>query len=152
MNQMSVVSPKGPVAGTVAVPDELKEALEDLQDTPQEAADAGFPPPTQTAKANAARLIRAMYGIQACRFEVYPTADGEVAIDAGVPNRSVILLCEAAGGALCLANTGATHRRAHYSDASQLPDGFLREALAELVDCEEHSDEDASRTSGSRTG
>lgn len=69
-----------------------------------------------------------------CRLEVYPTADGEVAIDAGVSNRSVILLCGAVGGALSLANTGATHRRAHYSDADQLPDGFRREALAELVD------------------
>ncbi len=119
------------------VPSDLKEALEDLEDTLQEADDEGFPPPTEVARVNAARLIHAMYRIRACRLEVYPTADGEVAIDAGASNRSVVLLCQAAGGALCLANTGATHRRAHYSDANELPDGFLREALAELVDQEE---------------
>ena len=115
-------------------PKDLKEALEDLKEAPVEAEDEGFPPPTGVAMRNAARLIRAMYGIHAYRLDVYPTADGEIAIDAGVPNRSVILLCDASGGALCLANTGATHRRAHYSDADQLPDGFLREALTELVD------------------
>ena len=120
----------------VAEPEDLKEALEDLEGAPREAADEGFPPPTEIAMRNAARVIRAMHGIRACRLEVYPTADGEVAIDAGAPGRSVILLCDASGGALCLANTGATHRRAHYSDADRLPDGFLREALAELVDHE----------------
>ena len=115
-------------------PNDLKEALQDLEDALHEANDEGFPPPTEIARTNAARLIRTMYGIHACRFEVYPTVDGEVAMDASAADYSVVLLCEADGGALCLANTGATHRRAHYSDADQLPDGFLREALAELFD------------------
>jgi hypothetical protein len=50
------------------------------------------------------------------------------------PIASVVLRCDAVGGSLSLASTRATHRRVYYSDAGQLPDGFLREALAELVD------------------
>ena len=119
------------------VSQDVKEALDDLEEALQEAEDEDFPPPTEVAMRNAARLIRAIHRFHAYRLEVYPTADGEIAIDAGISNRSVILLCDAFGGALCLANTGVTHRRAHYSDADQLPDGFLREALAELVDHEE---------------
>ena len=69
-----------------------------------------------------------------CRFEVYPTPDGEIAIDApGGYGQSVILYCKAEGGALCLVNIGGKHRHAGYSHASYLPDNFLRDALAELT-------------------
>ena len=87
----------------------------------------------KTALNNAERLLTAMYKISPRRFEVYPTPDGEIAIDA--PNgrgSSVILLCESEGGALCLANLKSGHRRSRYSSAEILPDGFLREALADL--------------------
>ena len=50
-------------------------------------------------------------------------------VDVGV---SVILLCDSNGGALCLVNMNGKHRRARYSSAEILPDGFLREALTEL--------------------
>ena len=74
-----------------------------------------------------------MYGISPRRFEVYPTPDGEIAIDApGGPGRSILLLCDSDGGALCLVNMNGDHRRARYSTAGILPDGFVRDALAEL--------------------
>ncbi len=118
----------------------LTEALHDLDAAPQEALEEGFPAPTEVAMRNAARLVRAIYALHTCRLEVYPTVDGEVAIDAPSQRpHSVILLCDAAGGVLCLVNTGRTHRRAHYSDAEQLPDGFLREALAELGQVEQNA-------------
>ena len=118
----------------------LAEALHDLRAAPQEALEEGFPAPTEVAMRNAARLVRAMYALHTCRLEVYPTVDGEVAIDAPSERaHSVILLCDATGGVLCLVNTGSTHRRAHYSDAEQLPDGFLREALAELGQVEQNA-------------
>ena len=111
----------------------LSDALSDLREAVAEAFDEGFPTPSETALNNADRLLRAMYKISPRRFEVYPTPDGEVAIDA--PNgrgSSVILLCESEGGALCLANLKNGHRRSRYSSAEILPDGFLREALADL--------------------
>ena len=112
---------------------ELHDALHDLDEAKDEALEEGFPLPSNTALENARRLLHAMYDISPRRFEVYPTPDGEIAIDApGGFGRSVLLLCDSDGGALCLVNMNGTHRRARYSDTGSLPDGFVREALAEL--------------------
>ena len=119
------------VAG--GVNSDLREALRDLDAAEREALEDGFPVPSKIALENARRLLRALYQISRRRYEVYPTPDGEVAIDApGAPRCSVLLLCDTDGGALCLVNVNGKHRRAHYSDSSPLPDGFVREALAEL--------------------
>ena len=115
------------------VPPELREALHDLNEAREEAREEEFPEPSEAALRNARRLLRAMYGISPQRFEVYPTPDGEIAIDApGDPGRSVLLLCDSDGGALCLVNMDDAYRRARYSSADRLPDGFVREALDEL--------------------
>ncbi len=113
---------------------ELKDALSDLNKASDEARDDKFPIPSDLALANARRLLLAMYEFSTQRFEVYPTPDGEVAVDAtGGRGRSVLLLCNSDGGALCLVNIGGRHRRACYSDTCRLPDGFVREALDELA-------------------
>ena len=113
---------------------QLKEALEDLRATPDEAMDEGYPQPTQLALANAGRVLRLMHTLLPTRLEVYPTPDGEVALVApGGPRCSVMVLCESNGGALCMVNMDGEHRRARYSTADGLPDGFLRDALNELA-------------------
>ncbi len=112
---------------------ELHHALDDLSQVTQEACEEEFPLPSSAALANAEHLLKEMYGIFPRRFEVYPTPDGEVAIDApGGYGRSVLVLCDSEGGALCLVNMNGEHRRARYSTTSILPDGFVREALADL--------------------
>lgn len=112
---------------------ELNDALRDLRETRDEARDEGFPQPSDIALENAERLLREMYGISSRRFEVYPTPDGEIAIDApDRQGRSVILLCDSEGGALCLVNLNGNHRRARYSTTETLPDGFVHEALNDL--------------------
>ena len=112
---------------------DLRDALWDLNGAPDEAREEGLPVPSNTALRNAQRLLHDMYRISPRRFEVYPTPDGEVAIDApGGFGRSVRLLCDSHGGALCSVNMDGAHRRARYSDSRGLPDGFVREALAEL--------------------
>ena len=109
---------------------ELNDALRDLREARDEARDEGFPQPTDTALGNAERLLREM---SPRRFEVYPTQDGEIAIDApDGQGRSIVLLCDSEGGALCLVNFNGHHRRARYSTTEMLPDGFVHEALAEL--------------------
>ena len=68
------------------VPNELNDALYDLQQATDEASGEGFPAPSDIALGNAGRLLREMYGISPRRFEVYPAPDGEIAIDApGIP-------------------------------------------------------------------
>lgn len=112
---------------------DLYAALHDLRQATEEASEDGFPTPSDNALANANRLLKEMYGISRRRFEVYPTQDGEIAIDApGGYGRSVLLLCDSQGGALCLVNMNGKHRRARYSSTELLPDGFVREALTEL--------------------
>ena len=113
---------------------ELHGALRDLQEAAEEAREEGFPLPSRLALENADRLLREMYRISPRRLEVYPTPDGEIAIDApGGHGRSVLLLCNSEGCALCPVNMNGEHRRARYSNAQTLPDGFVREALAELA-------------------
>ena len=113
---------------------DLRDALRDLDGAIAEAREENIPAPSEAALTNARRLLQAMYGISRRRFEVYPTPDGEIAIDApGGQGRSVLLLCGSDGGALCLVNMSGAHRRARYTDSNLLPDGFIREALAELT-------------------
>lgn len=111
----------------------LRDALHDLDEVKNEAREDEFTVPSDVAVGNARRLLHDMYQILARRFEVYPMPDGEVAIDVpGGPGRSVLLLCGSDGGALCSVNMNGVHRRARYSSARGLPDGFVRDALAEL--------------------
>lgn len=111
----------------------LVSALDDLQEVPNEAREEGFPVPSDVALENANRRLRELYRIAPRRFEVYPTPDGEIAIDAPSGHvRSMLVLCNSDGGTLCLVNMNGEHRRAQYSTIQTLPDGFVREALAEL--------------------
>ena len=119
--------------GAEHFPIQLADALRDLDQVVEEAEEEGFPVPKDIALDNAKRLLRDMYAISPRRYEVYPMPDGEVAIDA--PNgrgSSVLLLCDSDGGALCLVNMKGKHRRARFSTTETLPDGFIREAIAEL--------------------
>ena len=111
----------------------LRDALHDLNEVKKEAREDEFLVPLEVAVGNARRLLYAMYWILPWRFEVYPTPDGEVAIDIpGGPGRSVLLLCGSNGDALCSVNMNGAHRLARYSSARELPDGFVHDALDEL--------------------
>ena len=115
------------------IDDDLDAALSDLHESSDVAREEGYPIPSGAALGNAERLLKAMHRISPRRFEVYPTPDGEIAIDApGGHNRSVLVLCDSQGGALCLVNVNGNHRRARYSTCERLPDGFVREALSDL--------------------
>ena len=119
--------------GAENFPINLAEALSDLEEVVVEAEEEGFPMPQKISLENSKRLLMEMYAISPRRYEVYPMPDGEVAIDApDGRGSSVLLLCDSDGGALCLVNMKGKHRRARYSTTETLPDGFIREAMAEL--------------------
>ena len=111
----------------------LQAALDELNGAVDEAREEEIQEPSKQAIENARELITAVCGWHSAPVEVYPTREGDIAIYAsGNGRRSVEILCEAGGSAMCLVNLNGRHRRAIYDEAEMLPDGFLREALAEI--------------------
>ena len=112
---------------------DLRASLRDLDGTAEEAAEEGFPQPSQLALTNARRLLQDLYRLRPARLEVCPTPDGEIALVVpGGHGRSVLVLCDSQGGVLCSVNLNGQHRRARYDTATMLPDGFVREAVSDL--------------------
>ena len=115
------------------LPAQLANALRDLGELNDEAAEEGIAPPSESAIANAERLLRAIYDILPRQYLVELLPEGIIAITVpGGFRRSVMLLCESDSGALCSVNMNGEHRRKRYAHADQLPDRFLSEALSEL--------------------
>ena len=127
------ITPPVPISSPVSPP-HLEAALVDLKECTEEAHEKDFPEPTGTALKNAERLLREMYKRLPRRFEVYPMPSGAIAIQASHPPEiAVSVLCEPDGGALCLISAlDDDSRRAWYSKADVLPDGFLSDALNAL--------------------
>ena len=116
----------------------LEDALEDLKECPTEAHEQSFLAPTQVALRNAEHLLKIMFRLLPRRFEVYPMPTGAIAIQAShAPEIAISVLCEPDGEVLCLVSVPDYSRRAWYSTADFLPDGFLREALLALKQFEE---------------
>lgn len=107
--------------------------MTDLDGVSEEARDEGFPLPSNLAISNAKLLLERLYQFAPRPYEVYPTPDAEVAIDAPGDGSSVVILCDSSGGVLCMANLPGGHRTRSYSSTESLPDSFLREALAKLA-------------------
>lgn len=128
-----VETPRAAASGD-PLPSDLAEALEELAQAREEAREDGFPEPSDAALSNAERLLRAIHGNWPGRYWVYPTQDGEIAIDTpGGLDGSVVFLCESKGGALCLVNIGGRRRHKTYPAAPARPDAFLSAALEELT-------------------
>ena len=112
-------------------------ALAALREAREEAAEEGFPTPSDAAIQNAERLLFEMRRISPLRIDAYPGPDGEIALDVAPPppmrGRSVILLCESDGSAFCSLNIDGANRNKRYSSADALPDDFLREILSDLA-------------------
>lgn len=115
------------------MPAELAEALDELDDVAAYAEEIEVETPSAAAFDNARRLLKAMYRISPRRYSVYPMPDGYIAIDArGGKGRIAVVMCGSDGGVLCLVTVERERRRARYSSARDLPDGFIHEALANL--------------------
>lgn len=111
----------------------LRDALNDLDLVIEEAKQDGFPIPRNSMIRDARRLLREMYEIWPRRFEVYPTQDGEISIDAPSGHgRLVVVSCAPNGSAECSLVLDGDYRNKNYDSAEELPDEFLRKALLTL--------------------
>lgn len=114
------------------VPASLADALADLHDAREEAAEREFIEPSDMVLKNAESLLRAMYDILPCRYEVYPMPDGEIAIDTPTSfGTAVIATCELDGSVLCFVHTEQDKRYRRFSFV-ELPNDFLRQGLLKL--------------------
>ena len=117
----------------LSTPTDLTDALQELAEAPADAEEDRLEEPSDVALLNAERLLKAMYRISPRRFVVYPVSDGRIAIDArGTNDRIMVVTCGSNGDVLCLVTINGEYRRARYSTARELPDGFIREALTAL--------------------
>ena len=118
---------------TETAPDTLAIAQQDLAAVVDDAQEEGYPIPSDLAFENARRLLPAICQLTPRPVAVYADPEDGIAIDiSGGFGRSVLVLCESGGSALCMVNLDGEHRRARYDNTRTLPDGFLREALAEV--------------------
>lgn len=120
--------------GSSETPSDLADALADLGLAGEEANEDGFPIPTRELLVTSEGLLRKLYQVWPHRFEVYPSPDGEIVIDA--PNRrdsSVLLFCEPGGEVLCLTHIKGEQLSKRYPSHDQLPDEFLTKALDSLL-------------------
>ena len=109
------------------------EALASLENIGQDASSMGHPVPDEAAVEEARRILQAMHDYRQLSYDAYSMADGRVGIGVnGGPGRSMILVCEPAGKALCAITVDRVSRRARYDDSSFLPDDFVKQGLRQL--------------------
>ena len=115
------------------MPPDLSGAVEEWQRLPEEAREENFPIPTLLTLRHALRILKEMYHLSPRRFEVYPTPDGEVAIE-GINQLGqwVILYCESNESALCIFGHSEKDGYKRYKSVQELPDDFLQEVLHSL--------------------
>ena len=108
--------------------DEWFVGLEDNADS------AGIPTPSQSVVDEARRIVLGLRRLLPADTDVHTWDDGEVAVEVfGARGRGFLLLCESGGGALCVVTVDKVARRARYESSANLPDGFLREGLQEVL-------------------
>ena len=107
---------------------------QDLADVKNEAAEEGWPTPSEIACSGARRILVEMFEVLPCRYEVYPTPNGEIAID--LPSgfsASILVLCASEGHVMYLVTVeGEEHVQANLS-LNDFPDQFVRQQLVRLI-------------------
>ena len=110
------------------------DALGRLKKINEEAVDQDYPTVGEGAKAEAARLLRAMRTIP-WEPAIYPSMDGEIAIYFKSPRATaaLLILLDDSRQAACYWSTDAENTRKRYEDVSELPDEFLIAKIRTLI-------------------
>lgn len=107
----------------------LEDALAELDEAADEAAEQGFATPSEAAVKNAERILRHLAVIASAGPAVYPNDSGGIEIAFGAPGRAVLVLCEADGGGACFSTIDGGNRRARYQRGDDMPDAFIRDQV-----------------------
>ncbi|MCI0561039.1 MAG: hypothetical protein MN733_21340 [Nitrososphaera sp.] len=109
----------------------LSNALQELDQVDEEAAEEGLPLSNQLCKRNAKNILKNLTLRKTPAPTVYPTENGAIAIlfQHRETRTAVLILCEPDGSGACFATSEGKKRRARYDDASDLPDEFVMSQL-----------------------
>ncbi|MYH15979.1 MAG: hypothetical protein F4149_12470 [Gammaproteobacteria bacterium] len=91
--------------------------------------------PNDVVQRNADDLFNAVALLAPGDHQFEPTEDGgqSMLIESDDGDRVVRIECDSDGGVLCIASIGENLRRAKYYQMDGLPDGFIREALQDVI-------------------
>ena len=111
----------------------IPNALAQLNQVDEEAAEEGYPSISEVAKRSVKRLLFAL-GDGPIAPAVYPSMDGEIAIyfKSPIATAALLILVDNHSGAGCYASMHGENRWRRYDDSSALPDEFLKEQLRAL--------------------
>ena len=111
-----------------------EDALKSLDNIKADSREMGYPVPDVTLVAEAKRILIGMQEYRPASFDAYSMDDGRVAIGVdGDFGRSMLIVCEPGGSALCVVTVNRVSRRARYGDSGFLPDDFVRQGLRDLT-------------------
>ena len=107
-----------------------QEALQELRDIQSTASQEGFPQPTPEAMKTARALIGIMNkAAPEHRYDVYPSEDGEVVIDAGSPEERLVMFCYPDGHILCLGREMGKRIRLRADRPDEILPDFIERTL-----------------------
>ena len=109
--------------------------MRELAEIDVEVAGEDLPPVSTDAKSEASRILSRLSRTTLIAPTIYPTLEGEVAIQFNAPSQSNAVVIELGrdGEAACFATVDGRNHRARYSDSSDLPDEFVEAQLSTLA-------------------
>lgn len=118
----------------VEEPQELKDAIQELNELNEEAIEYDIQMPPSEVSDTVERLLKSMYNVLPIRPVVELLSDSSIAIRMiGPKGNSVTTIVEANGETIVIVRLdGKTDRRAWYTEATSLIDGFIEDALNSL--------------------
>lgn len=104
----------------------------ELANVAVEAADEGYPVPSQVQIDRADDLLRKLFKLFPAEYTVYPTPQSEIAIDLTTDDMSIVVYCHANGAAECFVDTDDSQSHAWYRNSEEVLGAFLQDALSKL--------------------
>ncbi len=110
--------------------DFLREALEQLDELDEYAAELGYEIPNASVKASAKMLVVKLIEEHPDYYMIAPSELGWVLINASVgKNHYFLIACKSDGKVSCFLSRKGKHAQKHYDSCIGLPDSFLAGAL-----------------------
>lgn len=114
-------------------PPDLRDALQELNDSTRDAVDNGLPLPTAVTLKNAEAVLRRLYAIAPASYSVYPSPEGEMTIfDRPKLGHAIALHCAPEGGVLCVIVSPAHSELRTFNSVGDLTDRELRRAVDDM--------------------